>query len=99
MAEIVSIASVVPRGGGGRGVGDPGMARVTYFPLVAEVKETGHGMDVRREQVESERMRTGAAVHGSGAGKDVGGRHEQAPVVWPVVSIRMRDEVGPELLA
>ena len=99
VAEIVSIASFVPRGGDGREVCDPGMACVTHLPLVVEVKETGHGMDVRREQVESERMRTGAAVHGSGAGKDVGGRHEQAPVVWPVVPIRMRDEVGPELLA
>jgi hypothetical protein len=34
VAEIVSVASVMPRGGDGREVCDPGMACVTHFPLV-----------------------------------------------------------------
>ena len=75
------------------------MACVTHLPLVVEVQETGHGMHAGREQVESERMRTGAAVHGSGAGKNIGGRHEQASVVRPVVPVRMRNKVGPKPLA
>jgi len=36
---------------------------------------------------------------GSGAGKNIGGRHEQASVVRPVVPVRMRNKVGPKPLA
>ena len=74
------------------------MACVAYLPLVVEMQEAGHGMHTRREQVESERMRAGAAIHGSGIGKHIGGRHEHVSVVWPVVPICMRDEVDPETL-
>ena len=74
------------------------MACITHFPLVVEVQETRHGMHTGREQIESERMRATAAVHGSRAGKDTGGRHEQAFVVWSVVPVRMRNEVGPEMI-
>ena len=68
LVEIVSVAFCrATRWGMGGEVCDPGMACVTYLPLVVEVQEARHGMQMRREQIKSERMRARAAVHGSGA--------------------------------
>ena len=69
LVEIVSVAFCrATRWGMGGEVCDPGMACVTYLPLVVKVQaEAGHDMHLRREQIESERMRTRVAVHESGA--------------------------------
>ena len=67
MAELILIASVMPRGGARWEIGEPIVACVTDLSLVIEVQETRHGMHVVREQVKLECVRTGGSVHGARA--------------------------------
>ena len=68
------------------------MACVADLPLVVKVQKARLGVHIMCKQVELECMRARSAIHGARAGEHIGGGHEQASVVWPVVLIRMRDK-------